>query len=74
MALNPIGHSVGQFLTVPSAVQGHERLHSSTYNQAVEFLFQDFKKSWQQRFFGVALLAINDSQRAWVRRQIDAAG
>jgi hypothetical protein len=51
MALNPIGHSVGQFLTVPSAVQGHERLHSSTYNQAVEFLFQDFKKKLAATIF-----------------------
>jgi hypothetical protein len=57
MALNPIGHSVGQFLTVPSAVQGHERLHSSTYNQANVFLFQDFSKKERRSndFCGVAL-------------------
>jgi hypothetical protein len=52
MTLNPIGHSVGQRLTLPSAVQGHERLHSSTYNRAGVFLFHDFlqKDLAQQRF------------------------
>ncbi|HEU5238862.1 MAG TPA: hypothetical protein VFU37_17145 [Pyrinomonadaceae bacterium] len=42
--MNPIGHSVGQRFNVPSAVHGHERLHSSTYNQAGVFLFHDFRK------------------------------
>jgi hypothetical protein len=44
MALKPIGHSAGQRFTVRSAVQGHERLHSSTYNRAGIFLFHDFLK------------------------------
>jgi hypothetical protein len=42
--LNPVGHSVDQLFTVPLAVQGHERLHSSTYNRADVFLFHDFRK------------------------------
>jgi hypothetical protein len=44
MTLNLIGHSVGQRFTVPSAVKGHERLHSSMYNRAGVFLFHDFRK------------------------------
>ena len=52
MTLNPVGHSVGQLFTVPSAVQGHERLHSSMYNQAGVFLFHDFsKKDWRSNDF-----------------------
>jgi hypothetical protein len=42
MTLNPVGDLGGQRFTVPSAVQGRERLHSSTYNQAGVFLFHDF--------------------------------
>jgi hypothetical protein len=42
--LKPVAHSVGQLFTVPSAVRGRERLHSSTYNQAAVFLFHDFSK------------------------------
>jgi hypothetical protein len=44
MTLNPIDRSVGQCFTVPSAAQGHERLHSSTYNRASVLLFHDFRK------------------------------
>jgi hypothetical protein len=52
MTLNPIGHSVGQRFTLPSAVQGHERLHSYTYNRARVFLFHDFsKKIWRSNDF-----------------------
>jgi hypothetical protein len=36
------------------------------------FIPRFFKKSWQQRFFGVALLADNLYQRAWARK-IDAS-
>jgi hypothetical protein len=55
MILNPIGHSVGQFFNVPSAVQGQERLHSSTCNQAGAFLFQDFSKKAGSNDFLVSL-------------------
>ena len=55
MILNSIGHSVGQFFNVPSAVQGQERLHSSTYNQAGAFLFQDFLKKTGSNDFLVSL-------------------
>jgi len=55
MILNPIGHSVGQFFNVPSAVKGHERLHSSTYNQAGAFLFQDFLRKAGSNDFLVSL-------------------
>jgi len=40
---------VGQRLNFPSAVRGHERFHSSTYNQAGVFLFHDFSKGLAQR-------------------------
>jgi hypothetical protein len=65
ITLKPVAHSVGQLLTVPSAIQGHELLHSSMYNQADVFLFHDF--------CGVALPANNLYKRAWARRQIDVA-
>jgi hypothetical protein len=56
MTLKPIGHSVGQRFTVASAVKGHERLHSSTYNRAAAFLFHDFlKKDWRSDDFWVSL-------------------
>jgi hypothetical protein len=44
MTLNPIGHSVGQRFTIPSAVQGHERFHSSTYNRAGVIFIPRFLK------------------------------
>jgi hypothetical protein len=44
ITLKPVAHSVGQLLTVPSAIQGHELLHSPMYNQADVFLFHDFSK------------------------------
>jgi hypothetical protein len=75
MTLKPVAHSVGQLFTVPSAIQGHERLHSSMYNQVDVFLFQDFSKKERRRndFCGAALPANNLYQRAWARRQLDAA-
>src|SRR6266403_4557723 len=75
MTLKRIGHSVGQRFTVPSAVQGHERLHSSMYNRAGVFLFHDFRKrTGAATILGVAPRANNLYQRAWARGQIDAAG
>jgi len=44
MTLNPIGHSVGQRFTIPSAVQGHERFHSFTYNRAGVIFIPRFLK------------------------------
>jgi hypothetical protein len=75
ITLKPVAHSVGQLLTVPSAIQGHELLHSSIYNQADVFLFHDFSKKERRSndFCGVALPANNLYQRAWARRQIDVA-
>jgi len=67
ITLKPVAHSVGQLLTVPSAIQGHELLHSSMYNQADVFLFHDFSKKERRSndFCGVALPANNLYQRAW---------
>jgi hypothetical protein len=44
ITLKPVAHSVGQLLTVPSAIQGHELLHSSMYNHPDVFLFHDFSE------------------------------
>jgi hypothetical protein len=56
ITLKPVAHSVGQLLTVPSAIQGHELLHSSIYNQADVFLFHDFsKKERRSNDFWVSL-------------------
>jgi hypothetical protein len=75
ITLKPVARSVGQLITVPSAIQGHELLHSSMYNQADVFLFHDFSKKERRSndFCGVALPANNLHQRAWARRQIDVA-
>jgi hypothetical protein len=73
ITLKPVAHSVGQLLTVPSAIQGHELLHSSMYNRADVFLFHDFSKKERRSndVCGVALPANNLYQRARARRQID---
>jgi hypothetical protein len=75
--LNPVGHSVDQLFTVPLAVQGHERLHSSTYNLQPRrriFIPRFSKKGWRSNDFWVSLyLPRIFYQRAWARRQIDAA-
>ena len=75
ITLKPVAHSVGELLAVPSAIQGHELLHSSMYNQADVFLFHDFSKKERRSndFCGVALPANNLYQRALARRQIEVA-
>jgi hypothetical protein len=56
MTLNPVGHSVGQRSIVPSAVQGHERLHSSMYNRAGRIFIPRFsKKGWRSNDFWVSI-------------------
>jgi hypothetical protein len=76
MTFSPVGHSVDQRFNVPSAVRGHERLHSFTYNQAGVFLFHDFfKKDWRSDDFWVSLyFPIILTSVPGVRRQINAAG
>ena len=56
MTLNPIGHSVGQHFTVPSAVQGHERLHSPNVQPCRRIFIPRFsKKDWRSNDFWVSL-------------------
>jgi hypothetical protein len=47
MTWNPIGYSVDQLFTVSSAVKGHERLHSFTYNQGRRIFIPRFSKKFE---------------------------